>query len=564
MAAKWASKNGSGPVREDLIMAIRRKEIVDAAVSCGLVDPSTGENAATVAVRTMAELVETLSLRGRAPAEAFYRAVAQRRGLPFVNVNHAEPALDLIAKLPMPLLRRACILPVHSDDGEVLVAAGDPDDSQSLDVVRRVLGARPLRVAMAEPDALSATLERVLDELAPDRSKSREAVTLRTDPVELLDRIFKEAYLRRASDIHLEPVQDGMRVRLRVDGILHEVLGGLTVEQRASLISRVKVLSELDIAEQRAPQDGGFNYRMAFAGDEEIDIRVATLPTEWGERATLRLLGAETRDLTLEALGMEAVDLGRFREVIHRPYGMLLLTGPTGSGKTTTLYGAIREINRPGINILTVEDPVEYRIPGVSQVHVGGTNKVSFSGALRAFLRHDPDVLMVGEIRDAETANAAVKAAMTGHFVLSTLHTNYACGAVTRLADIGCPTYLVAATLRGVVAQRLVRRLCPQCKEERAATPKESAFLRREEARVSIPRGCANCVGTGYRGRIGLFETLWIDGELSKLIARCAVEEEFKEATGDRLKTLAEDAREKVLAGIITVEEAIRATVMGD
>jgi len=541
-------------------MAIGSEEFLEAAVASGLIDGTLQNDLATGATRSTAEVVENLSVRGRFPIEALYRAVAQRRGLPYLDVNRCRPAFDLLRRLPSTLVRRAGILPIEADGRGIVVVLGDPDDQQSLDVVHRVLG-RPVQAAMAEPAVLERAIERALDHLQPAAAALTER---RIDPVDLMDRIMKEAFLRRASDIHLEPIPEGLRVRLRIDGSLHEVMGGLSIEQRAALISRVKVLAELDIAEQRAPQDGGFTYRLPFGEGEEFDIRVATLPTEWGERATMRLLGVETRELDLPSLGMTPGDLGRFRKVIRRPYGMLLLTGPTGSGKTTTLYAALAEINHPEINILTVEDPVEYRISGVSQVHVGGSDKVSFGSALRAFLRHDPDVMMVGEIRDAQTADAAIKAAMTGHLVLSTLHTNYACGAVTRLADIGCEPFLIAATLKGVVAQRLVRRLCPRCKGSRPATAEEAAFLAVEEADVGVPKGCAGCVGTGYRGRIGLFESLWIDRELADLIARRPTENELRAAAGDRLRTLVEDVRPKVLDRIVTVEEARGATMIGD
>lgn len=541
-------------------MAIGGREIHDAALACGLIDRRSGSALPMAGTLTASEAVEAITLKSRLPAEALYRAVAQARGIPFLDLNQVRPSMTLIQRLPASLLRRSGILPITREGDATWVAVLDPDDRQSIEAVRRVMG-RSVRIALAEPTVLLSALDRALVSPAVGTTITTQSAV---DPVELLDTIFKEAYLRRASDIHLEPTATGMRVRVRVDGTLHEVLGEFTGAQCAALISRVKVLSELDIAEQRAPQDGGFNYDLPFAEGRSLDIRVATMPTEWGERATLRLLGADTQRLTLEALGMSPEDLKRFRKVIRDPYGLLLLTGPTGSGKTTTLYGALREINDPALNILTVEDPVEFRIPGISQVHVGGTDKVTFGSALRAFLRHDPDVLMVGEIRDAETADAAVKAAMTGHMVFSTLHTNYACGAISRLADIGCEPYRIGATLKGVVAQRLVRRLCVRCKETREATPEEAEFLNVEKAEIGMARGCAHCVGTGYKGRIGLFETLWIDKELSALISERATEEKILTAAEPKMSSFSDDARRKILDGIITIEEAYFATVMGD
>ena len=536
-------------------MTITADEFLDAAVETGLIEPEIGRSA-LAGGRGGEDAVERLAIRGRFPAEALYRAVAQTRGLPYVDATAVRPAAELVARLPASLLRRSRILPLRADDGSALLATSDPGDRHALEAATRVLGGG-LQVALLEPEALEGLIARALDAGEPTQAPSQ------VDSVGLLDRILREAYLRRASDVHLEPQPDGLRVRVRIDGILHEIPVGLGPAERSALVSRLKVLAGLDIAEQRAAQDGGFNHRLPFLENAVLDIRVATLPTEWGERATLRLLGAESVELDMGALGMSAADLERFREVIHGPYGLVLLTGPTGSGKTTTLYAALSEINQPGINILTVEDPIERRIPGASQVHVGGSDKIGFGSALRAFFRHDPDVLMVGEVRDLETADAALKAAMTGHRVFSTLHTNSACGAVGRLTDIGCEPYRIAATLRAVVAQRLVRRVCPRCAGSRAARADELRYLGVEEAEVAEARGCASCIGTGFHGRIGLFESLWIDRELGSRIARGAGEDELEAAAGERLRTLRQDARAKVLAGVIAVDEAMRATELG-
>ena len=535
-------------------MVITADEFLDAAVSAGLIEHDAGRGA--LSDPRGGGVVEKLCLRGRFPSEAIYRAVASQRGLPFADMNVARPSVHLLRRLPPALLRRARITPIEHEDGSLMVATSDPDDRQSLDAVCRVLG-RAATVALADPAALKPVISQAL----ADSQEGGPAQA--NDPVALLESIMADAYLRRASDVHLEPQEHGMRVRVRVDGKLRVVTNLLRDEQRSALISRVKVLSDLDISEQRAPQDGAFTYRPPTHEAAGLDIRVATMPTEWGERATLRLLGTEDQSLTLESLGMEPADLLSFRKAIRAPHGILLLTGPTGSGKTTTLYAALREINQTDLNIMTVEDPVEYRIPGVSQVHVGGTDKVTFASALRALLRHDPDVLMVGEIRDAETADAAMKAAMTGHLVFSTLHTNSACAAVSRLFDIGCEPFRVAATVSGVVAQRLARRLCSRCKQPRPATPEEAEFLGRESADLFQAKGCAACVGTGYRGRIGLFETFWIEADQRALIAEGASDDQLANHAGSRIRTLRDDCVAKVLRGLITVEDAMRVTVLG-
>lgn len=533
-------------------MVIAPAELVEAAVACGFI--RRREEVRGTSGRP-ADVADRIALRGRIPAEAVFRAVAERRGLPFADPNRDPPAMGLVRRLPASLLQRGRVLPLLGEGGTVVLACADPDDRAALEAVRCIHGG-PVQVALADPAALACALDRVLEVLGTVAPPAAAG----PDPVGILDRIVKEAWLRHASDIHLEPDREGLRVRVRVDGILRDVLH-LPTGQRAPLVSRVKVLAGLDIAEQRAPQDGGFTYEMPFAEQASVDVRVATMPTVRGERATLRLLGTETRELTLESLGMDPEELEQFRGRIRRPYGIVLLSGPTGSGKTTTLYAALQEINRPEINVLTVEDPVELQLPGINQVHVGGTDKLTFAGALRALLRHDPDVLMLGEVRDLETADAAVKAAMTGHMVFSTLHTNSACDAVGRLLDIGCEAYRIAATLEAVVAQRLVRRLCPRCRTTRPATSQEARFLWCESPQVGAPGGCAACVGTGYRGRIGLFERLWIDPVLAGLIASGATGAQLAEGAGHRLRTLRGDARRKVLDLVVTVEEAMAATV---
>ncbi len=378
------------------------------------------------------------------------------------------------------------------------------------------------------------------------------------DLVSLLDQIFKEAYLRRSSDIHIMQDEFGLRIRLRVDGDLQEFLTETSHDANIAngLISRIKVLSDLDIAEQREPQDGGMSYYLPPPIDSEFNVRVATAPTRLGERITMRILGQDAQDLTLAKIGMAEADLVMFKKAIRKPFGMILLTGPTGSGKSTTLFAALREINSPTINIVTVENPVEYVMEGVSQIQTGA--KVTFASALRSLLRHDPDVMMVGEIRDEETADTALKAAMTGHLVFSTLHTNTAVGCISRLADIGCEPFLIGSTMNAVIAQRLVRRLCTHCKAEYSANEEEKALLdvpTHEQLKLYKPVGCAMCQGTGYRGRLGLFETLWFDEQLSKLVSKGCSEEDLEATAGSRLRPMWNDGVSKVIEGVTTLSE---------
>jgi type II secretory ATPase GspE/PulE/Tfp pilus assembly ATPase PilB-like protein len=366
---------------------------------------------------------------------------------------------------------------------------------------------------------------------------------------------MKEVYLRRASDVHFEPMEDGMRIRLRVDGQMQEYSRVLTRADEEALMNRIKVLAGLDIAEQRMAQDGAMKYSITNWNIPETDIRVATIPTRWGERGTMRILGQETGRLSLEQLGMPAKMLGEFRCSIKRPYGMILVTGPTGSGKSTTLYGAIRELEVEALNVLTVEDPVEQTIAGISQVQV--STKVGFAQALRSFLRHDPNVILVGEMRDRETVEIGLRAAMTGHLVMSTLHTNDSVGAVTRLADIGAERFLIGSTLIGVLAQRLARRLCAHCREKRPATAEELRILDvSDPVDIFEPVGCSFCLGKGYRGRIGLFEALWIDHDLKLAIAEGAGEGQIR-ATAKNLRTLWRDGRDKVLGGQVSLADVL-------
>lgn len=546
-------------------MTVTPEQLLDAAVTSGLIGSEAANRLRSDARRQGADLLDLVTTHGRFPVAALYRALAAAKNLPFVDLDGSTCPHELVRRVPESLMLRQLMLPLSQERDGVIVATANPDDRQTLSTLQRIMG-QPIKLALADPESLEAAIRRALAEAKPGTVPAAPATQAAPpDAVAVLDRIMKEAFLRRASDIHLEPQANQLRIRLRVDGRLQEYPAWRGLEDGASLVSRVKVLAGLDIAEQRAPQDGGFSYQPPGVAGMRIDIRVATSPTRWGERVTLRLLGLETKDLTLEGLGMSPRDLETFRAVIRRPYGMILLTGPTGSGKTTTLYAALREINHPERNILTVENPIEYVIPGISQVQVGGGEKVTFANALRALLRHDPDVLMVGEIRDAETADVSVKAAMTGHLVFSTLHTNSACAAVTRLQDLECEPYLISSTLIAVIAQRLVRRLCPQCKRMRRVNADEVVLLG-EDVRPTIeigePVGCAHCLGTGFRGRIGLFETLRVDQDLSQRIGRGVTQAELEASVSERLVSLRRDGINKVLDGLTSLDDVMAAIVL--
>jgi type II secretory ATPase GspE/PulE/Tfp pilus assembly ATPase PilB-like protein len=542
-------------------MALSADKLLEAALKQDMIQRDVLNQLRTEARRKRVDVLDMVQAHYRLPINAFYRAVAACRGVPYVDYAMMQADGELLKKIPQALVKRKGILPIMQSDGSILIAIADPDDKALIDSVRRLL-AKPITVGLGEPALLDAAITRAYANAQQFMVQTTNDAE-ETDLVVLLDSIFKEAYLRRSSDIHILQDETGLRVRMRVDGKLQEYIADAAMNEAAAagLISRIKVLADLDIAEQREPQDGGLSYSLGVPIDTEFNVRVATAPTRYGERVTMRILGQDAQDLSLAKIGMSEHDLNMFQEAIRKPFGMILLTGPTGSGKSTTLFAALREITSPEINIMTVENPIEYVMEGVTQVQTGA--KITFASALRSFLRHDPDVMMVGEIRDAETADTALKAAMTGHLVFSTLHTNTAVGCISRLADIGCEPFLIGSTINVVIAQRLVRKLCNHCKAEYQADDNEKALLdmsMTESLTLYKPVGCALCQGAGYRGRLGLFETLWFDSALTKLVSKGCSEETLEAEAKERLRPMWADGVHKVKAGVTTLEEIQKVT----
>ena len=397
-------------------------------------------------------------------------------------------------------------------------------------------------------------------ELSLDASQDLMGDAAGAPVVRLLNAIFLQAMQSRASDIHIEPFEEESIVRMRVDGVLHETLRAPR-SRHPQLAARLKVMAKLDLAESRRPQDGRLHVH---SGERHLDVRLSTVPTLYGERVVMRLLEKNMEMLTLKQVGMLEDTEDAVSEILSHPYGLFLVTGPTGSGKTTTLYSALEKLRSPTCNLITIEDPVEYRVPGVGQIQVNEKIGVTFAAGLRSILRQDPDVLMVGEIRDPETADIAVHAALTGHMVLSTLHTNDAPSAATRLLDLGVPPYLLSSCLIGVLAQRLVRRLCDNCKKPYRLTPDETRRLGlKDEANgkgtIFAPGGCETCLNTGYKGRTGVFELLRVNEELASKVARAEDSRTIRQlARRSGMRTLMEDAARKVLAGWTSTEEAMR------
>lgn len=455
-------------------------------------------------------------------------------------------------------------------------ARGAPDPFALLEV-RRVVNA-PIAVDEMPAEAFERRLSEIysaagiraddfeLDKGEDDLASLAEGLPTTADlldseddapVIRLINAIIAEAVKLKASDIHIEPYEKSLSIRLRIDGVLREILS-LPARMTPVLTSRVKVMARLDIAEKRLPQDGRISLAL---GGKLIDVRVSTLPARFGERVVMRILDKEEASFDLDALGMPADTLKRFQQALSRPNGIILVTGPTGSGKTTTLYAGLKLLNDPSRNILTVEDPVEYAIDGVGQTQINPKVGMTFATGLRAILRQDPDIVMVGEIRDVETAEIAIQAALTGHLVLSTVHTNSAVGAITRLRDMGAEPFLLSSTIAAVLAQRLVRRLCPSCKAPYAPDEAERRLLgvgAHDQATIYRPVGCGRCGHTGFEGRIGVYELMVVDETLRRLIHEDASEADLAAQAFRRVDTLAASGLKHVIAGLTSIEEVLR------
>ncbi len=502
--------------------------------------------------------------------------IAERLGIPFqaeIEDSHVDTAL--LTRLPLSFVRNNLLLPLKMENGRLLVAVGNPADLMAIDELQGIYGAPVECVAVPAAvvlDAinrlyarLSGSAQEVVEELegedlstiATELSVPKDLLDLTDEApvIRLLNSIIFQAVKERASDIHIEPFEREVEVRFRIDGLLYKMLTPPKVVQDA-LISRVKIMAGLNIAEKRLPQDG--RLRVIVAG-RDVDIRVSIIPTFFGERVVLRLLDKQRGVISLADIGFAPADVRTMERLLTRTSGIILVTGPTGSGKTTTLYAALSRINSPEKNIITIEDPIEYQLKGVGQIQVNPKIDLTFANGLRSILRQDPDIIMVGEIRDSETAEIAMQASLTGHLVLSTLHTNDAATAVTRLTDMGVEPFMVASTLSAVLAQRLVRVICPHCREEYKPE--------REYAGITLPellyrgRGCDKCFNLGSMGRTGIYELLLIDSELCSMIIRQVPAGVIKEYAVSRgMRTLREDGLAKAAAGITTIEEVLRVT----
>ena len=494
--------------------------------------------------------------------------VAEQTGLATIDLTSYLIKPEVIQLVPEALARKHVVVPVFKI-GEVLtVAVEDPLNYLGVDELRLkvkcpvktvVASASSIRQAIDQYYGASNTIAEVAQAIREAQLPKKEEEAATEAPiVRLVNLLIMQAVKERASDIHIEPGESSLRTRFRVDGVLQEV-NGPPLRLHSAVVSRIKVLAKLDIAEKRKPQDGRFRLKME---GKEIDLRVSTIPTQFGEKVALRLLDSATVILTLDQLGLDQKTAPRLKELLRLPYGILLVTGPTGSGKTTTLYAGLSLINEVTRNIVTIEDPIEYQLAGVNQVQVNPKADVTFASALRAFLRQDPNVIMVGEIRDGETADIAVKAALTGHLVLSTVHTNDAPSSLTRLIDMGVEPFLIASSVVSVLAQRLVRLICPKCKEPHPPGALLADELKlKSGAQLFHGKGCGSCKQLGYKGRIGIFELLPMTQEVKDLVVAKSSAHTLREvARAAGMRTLREDGLAKALAGITTVEEVLRVT----
>ncbi len=529
------------------------------------------------------DLGQILLKKGFVSEPLLLEFLGEQLAVPYVSLDASKIQAQLTQKIPLHIARRYHLMPLYIEDEKVIIAMTDPFDRFAMEDLKQALGnleIKPVLSSQQEIDrciaesyghsaakkasdsadvAMQLELVNLASDDAGDTGGNLEKIATGPKVIQTVNQLIVQAFIDKASDIHIEPRQEGVRVRYRVDGLLEE-RGFLHKEMIHPVTSRIKILAGLDIAERRAPQDGRVRIKI---GGKPLDMRVSTLPTLYGEKIVMRLLTKEGV-ASIESVGFSEKDRKTFADLIGKSHGIFLVTGPTGSGKSTTLYAALSRINSPDKNIISVEDPVESEVAGVNQTQINAKAGVTFASALRSILRQDPDVIMIGEIRDGETGEIAVRAAITGHLVLSTLHTNSAAGAISRMNDLGVEHFLLSSALIGVLAQRLVRKICPECKVEDEPSPALMHLLGRTVKKAFRGQGCKVCRMSGYKGRAGIFELAAIDETVRKLISEKSpdhvIEAEFRK---HGVQSLVENGLEKVEQGVTTLEEVVRVTQEG-
>ncbi len=548
-----------------------RKLVGEILRAAGVIDETQLQDALKYQAETGLKIGECLVRLGHCRPEDLSRALARQTGMPFVDVRKGRINDDVIATIPKEVAEEHNVLPVKIEaPGKVILAVTDPLAVYNLEHLKFILGIE-FRCALTTEEAMVSALETyyglnkkdaaTVGDAARRVGGEGEASADDAPIIRLVQNLFDDAARARASDIHVEPFADRVRVRLRVDGVCR-VVDDLPKAVQGAVLSRLKIMADMDIAEKRKPLDGRINI---VAHDKELDVRVSALPGTHGQSIVMRLLDKQEGLVSLSRLGFVGEDLDRFNKVIKRPNGIFLVTGPTGSGKTTTLYAALQELNRPDVKIITAENPVEYHLPGVNQCQVHHQIGLDFARILRAMLRQAPNIILVGEIRDQETASIAIQAALTGHLVFSTLHTNDASSALTRLIDMGVAPFLVSSSVAAVMAQRLVRRLCSRCKEAHTptATELESVGLPAglvEGTTVYRAVGCDHCRRTGYSGRIGIFELLEMSPDLREAVFTNEATGRLREIaiSSGGMRSLRADGHRKILDGTTSIEEIMR------
>ncbi len=557
-------------------VARRRVRLGEVLVESSLITRAQLDHALQAQQSSGDRLGKVLVALGLATQDAIAKAIANQIGIEYAHIQGATIPEGVLTSLPEALIRRYQVIPLRVDGEALVLGMVDPLDILALDDIRRVVE-RDIIPAAITPDgfqhavnqypAMDHSLDQVIQEIRQSDVITEDEVgidklrqiTEEAPVVRLVNLMLVQAVRQGASDIHIEPQETNVRIRYRIDGALYSVKTAPKHVQAAT-VSRVKIMANMNIAERRAPQDGRIELRV---DGREIDLRCSSVPTTHGEKVVMRILDKRTALVGIEKLGLLPSDFPRFEGLVTKPYGIILITGPTGSGKTTSLYAILNRINKTEVNIITIEDPVEYQLPGIAQVPINPKAGLTFATGLRSFLRQDPDIIMVGEIRDEETARIAIQAALTGHLVLSTLHTNDAPGAIVRLVDMGIEPFLVSSSVIGVVAQRLVRVLCPRCREQYTPAPELAARYGLgapgEEVVIYKAKGCEHCNHIGYKGRIGLFEVMVMDDEARALVTKQAPSDVLKRAAiAAGMRTLPQDGVAKVLAGTTSLEEMLR------
>jgi type IV pilus assembly protein PilB len=553
------------------------KQLGDILLEGGLVTPEQLQAAYEVHESAGRALGRVLVDQGVLSESQLVAALATQIGMRFVELGDQQVDPAALSLVPPAIARRYVVLPFGFDDGKLLLAMADPANFLAIEDVRAVAQVEVKPCVATRQDVLAAIdrlyradseledLTAALDSGPEEEDLSKATANVDDAPiVRYVNMLITQAIQDRASDIHLEPTERDLRVRYRIDGVLHEVMRSPKSVQ-SGVISRLKIMADINIAERRIPQDGRLSVT---TNGKKIDLRVATLPTVWGEKVVMRILDNSTARLDLADLGFSDNNYERYARSFTKPYGMILVTGPTGSGKSTTLYATLNILNKPEVNIITVEDPVEYRLPGVNQVQTNNKAGLSFASALRSILRSDPDIVLIGEIRDHETAQIAIEAALTGHLVLATLHTNDAPSAITRLTEMGIEPFLVGSALDAVLAQRLARRLCAKCKEPYQPTPETLRAARypwqdgEELPTLHRAVGCSSCAKTGYKGRLALHEVMPVTEQIERLTVEHSSASVINEAAiAEGMMTLRNDGLAKVAQGVTSLDEILRVVV---